>query len=43
LGGRGLLLIEPKVVPRRNGDVTGSVTGGEIRQRQPFRVRRLKE
>src|SRR5215207_7371236 len=34
LAARGLLLIEPTVVPQRNGGVTGSVTRGEIRQRE---------
>src|SRR5215210_8853140 len=34
-----LLFIEPTVVRQRNGGVTGSVTGGEIRQREPPRVR----
>jgi hypothetical protein len=32
--GRGLLLIEPTLVLRRHRGVTGSVTGGEIRQRR---------
>src|SRR5215212_730655 len=36
---RGLLLIEPTILLRRNGGVTGSVTGGEIRQREPPRAR----
>src|SRR5215218_2698422 len=34
-----LLFFEPTVMRQRNGGVTGSVTGGEIRQREPPRVR----
>src|SRR5215218_3410332 len=37
--GRGLLLIEPTLVLRRHRGVTGSVTGGEVRQRRPPRAR----
>src|SRR4051812_10217902 len=35
--GHGLLLMEPTVAPRRNYGVTGSVTRGENRQREPPR------
>jgi hypothetical protein len=35
----GLLLIEPTIVPQRNGSVTVSVTEGEIRQRDSPRAR----
>src|SRR5215211_7893189 len=36
---RGFLLIEPTLVLQRHRGVTGSVTGGEIRQRRPPRAR----